>query len=167
MERRGKIRPVPFQRRLPAAGLIWINEAAGVPLTMARMKHLKHSQIARFDRALEARARELREEIRRLLLQSDEEHHRDLAGRVGDVGDESFANLLADLDAAFIDRHVRELREIEAARGRLADGTYGRCANCGTGIDAARLTAYPTATRCVRCEAQHEKTYVHEGTPTL
>jgi RNA polymerase-binding transcription factor DksA len=129
--------------------------------------HLKHSQIAQLDRVLEARARELRDEIRQLLLQSDEQHHRDLAGLAGDVGDESFANLLADLDAAFIDRHVRELRGIEAARARLADGTYGRCASCGAGIDIERLTAYPTATRCVRCEAQHERTYVHEGTPTL
>ena len=131
------------------------------------MKHLKPSQVAHLGRALKARTRELRDEIRQLLLQSEEEHHRDLAGLAGDIGDESFANLLADLDAAFIDRHVRELREIEAAQGRLAAGTYGRCTDCGTEIDVARLTAYPTATRCVRCEAQHEKTYAHEGTPTL
>jgi len=67
------------------------------------MKHLKHSQIAHLDRALDSRARELRQEIRDLLLQSDHEHHRDLAGMVSDEGDESVANMLADLDAA-IDR---------------------------------------------------------------
>ena len=131
------------------------------------MNHLKHSQIARLDRALDSRARELREEIRELLLQSDDEHHRDLAGTVSDEGDESVANLLADLDAAFIDRHVRELRELESARRRLAAGAYGICVQCSQGIDFERLAAYPTATRCVTCEAQHEKTYAHEGTPTL
>jgi RNA polymerase-binding transcription factor DksA len=131
------------------------------------MRHLKHSQIAHLDRALEARARELREEIRHLLLQSDEEHHRDLAGLAGDVGDESFANLLTDLDAAFLDRHVRELREAEAARARLAAGSYGLCAGCGADIAYERLEAYPTAARCIRCEARHEKTHAHEGTPTL
>jgi RNA polymerase-binding transcription factor DksA len=131
------------------------------------MKHLKHSQIAHLDRALEIRNRELRGEIRALLLQSDEEHHRDLAGMVGDEGDESVANMLADLDAAFIDRHVRDLREVENARQRLAAGSYGMCAHCGQGIDYERLAAYPTATRCFACEAQHEKTYAHEGTPTL
>ena len=133
----------------------------------AVMNHLKHSQIAHLDRALDSRARELREEIRELLLQSDEEHHRDLAGMVSDEGDESVANMLADLDAAFIDRHVRELREVESARRRLAAGTYGMCIQCGQGIDFERLAAYPTATRCFACEAQHEKTYAHEGTPTL
>ena len=133
----------------------------------AVMKHLKHSQIAHLDRALDSRARELRAEIRDLLLQSDHEHHRDLAGMVSDVADESVANMLADLDAAFIDRHVRELREVENARQRLAAGSYGMCARCGQGIDYERLAVYPTATRCFTCEAQHEKTYVHEDTPTL
>ena len=131
------------------------------------MKHLKHSQIAHLDRKLEERNRELREEIRALLLQSDVEHHRDLAGMVGDVGDESVANLLADLDAAFIDRHVRDLREVEGARSRLAAGTYGVCVRCGQGIGYERLAVYPTAVRCFACEAQHEKTHAHEGTPTL
>ena len=131
------------------------------------MKHLKHSQIAHLDRALDNRNRELRAEIRALLLQSDVEHHRDLAGMVADVGDESVANLLADLDAAFIDRHVRDLRDVESARKRLATGVYGVCVRCGQGIEYERLAAYPTATRCFTCEAQHEKTYVHEGTPTL
>jgi RNA polymerase-binding transcription factor DksA len=86
---------------------------------------------------------------------------------VGDVGDESVANLLADLDAAFIDRHVRDLREVEGARSRLAAGTYGVCVRCGQGIGYERLAVYPTAIRCFACEAQHEKTHVHEGTPTL
>ena len=131
------------------------------------MKHLKHSQIAHLDRVLEGRGRELRKEIRELLLQSDEEHHRDLAGMVSDVGDESVANMLADLDAAFIDRHVRELGEVENARRRLTGSSYGMCVYCGRGIGYERLAAYPTATRCVACEAQYEKTYVHEGTPTL
>ena len=131
------------------------------------MKHLKHSQIAHLDRVLERQERELRAEIRALLLQSDVEHHRDLAGMVGDVGDESVANLLADLDAAFIDRRVWELREVENARKRLTGGTYGVCIRCGQGIGYERLAVYPTAIRCFACEAQHEKTHVHEGTPTL
>lgn len=131
------------------------------------MKHLTPSQIAHLERALDKRNRELREEIRALLLQSDAEHHRDLAGAVADIGDESVANLLADLDAAFIDRHVRDLREVENARRRLSTDTYGICVRCGQAIGYERLAAYPTATRCFACEAQREKTYAHEGTPTL
>jgi len=46
---------------------------------------------------------------------------------------------------------LAELADIDAARGRLADGTYGVCADCGRPIPVDRLRARPTATRCVAC----------------
>jgi len=131
------------------------------------MKHLTHSQIAELDRLLERQVLDLRYEIRRLLLDSDQQHHRDLAGSVGDAGDESVANELTDIGAAFIDRHVRELREAEAARKRLASGSFGECVDCEEGIEWERLQVFPVTTRCIRCARQHEKTHAHEGTPTI
>jgi len=131
------------------------------------MKHLKPDEISRLREQLLERERELRGEIRELLLQSDEQHHKDLAGLVADVGDESVANMLADLDTAVIDRHVHELRELEAARGRMIAGDYGLCADCGRDIDYERLAAFPAAVRCVVCQRQRETVYVHEATPRL
>lgn len=46
-----------------------------------------------------------------------------------------------------------ELEAVAAALARLANGTYGACATCGKPIDAARLAALPTSTRCLDCEA--------------
>ncbi|MCD1269602.1 molecular chaperone DnaK [Microbacterium sp. MEC084] len=46
---------------------------------------------------------------------------------------------------------VRELEELDAARARLADGTYGVCEVCGRAIPLGRLEVRPTATRCVAC----------------
>jgi RNA polymerase-binding transcription factor DksA len=46
---------------------------------------------------------------------------------------------------------VAELADIDAARERLAEGTYGICADCGRRIPEGRLLARPTATRCVAC----------------
>jgi RNA polymerase-binding protein DksA len=131
------------------------------------MKHLNPTQLARLEELLRARQRTLRGEIRKELLQSDEEHHKDLAGMVEDTGDEAMANLLADLGIAIIDRHVRDLRETEAALARLASGVLGVCSDCAREIDYERLEASPAATRCVRCQERREKAYVHEGTPTL
>jgi RNA polymerase-binding transcription factor DksA len=48
---------------------------------------------------------------------------------------------------------LAELADIDTALARVADGTYGVCAVCGTAIPAARLEARPTATRCVTCAA--------------
>jgi RNA polymerase-binding transcription factor DksA len=116
---------------------------------------------------LELRFRELRELIRQELLSSDNEQYVDLAGRVHDTGDESVADLLADVNLAIIDRHVEEIRDIDAALLRIASGSYGRCADCSELIDAARLDAYPTAKRCHRCQSRREQTHVQPGHPKL
>lgn len=44
-----------------------------------------------------------------------------------------------------------ELAEIDAALGRVADGTYGICARCGRAIPAERMEVRPTAQLCVTC----------------
>jgi DnaK suppressor protein len=43
--------------------------------------------------------------------------------------------------------------EIDAALDRIADGTYGRCAVCGTDIPIERLEIRPSAAGCVACQA--------------
>ncbi|HEX5018439.1 MAG TPA: TraR/DksA family transcriptional regulator [Actinomycetes bacterium] len=43
------------------------------------------------------------------------------------------------------------LAEIDRAEAKVAEGTYGRCDNCGTPIAPARLEARPWSTHCVDC----------------
>lgn len=125
------------------------------------------------DRSAEMRAlllerrRELAAEIRDELAASGEQQHIDLANRVHDAGDESFAHLLSDLEAVRLDRHVAEYREIDAAVERIDDGTYGTCTDCGTEIPAERLRVAPAARRCVPCQTRREHDFAHEGTPRL
>ena len=61
------------------------------------------------------------------------------------------ANVIDDL-------HSGELRDIEAARGRLAQGLYGTCVDCGFAIPYARLRAFPAAERCLACQQHREQT---------
>ncbi|MDP2878727.1 MAG: TraR/DksA family transcriptional regulator [Sulfuricella sp.] len=124
-------------------------------------------EAAQLKQSLEKRRQLLLEEIRDELARSGEQHYADLAGRVTDLGDESVADMLADLDAAMVDRQVIEVRAIEATLKRLASGDYGTCVDCGADIPLERLRAYPTATRCISCQSIHELTYAHEGRPTL
>ncbi len=44
-----------------------------------------------------------------------------------------------------------EIRMIQAALGRIDDGTFGECVACGKPISGERLTAVPHAARCKRC----------------
>ncbi|MFI6347520.1 TraR/DksA family transcriptional regulator [Streptomyces sp. NPDC050560] len=49
-------------------------------------------------------------------------------------------------------RQAREYAdEIDAALDRLDRGAYGRCADCGRDIPAARLLARPASRTCVSC----------------
>lgn len=45
----------------------------------------------------------------------------------------------------------REIAAIDAALGRIADGTYGICRGCETPISPARLKAVPTTDLCRAC----------------
>ena len=46
---------------------------------------------------------------------------------------------------------LSEIRMIQAALERVADGTYGECVACGEPISEARLNAVPHAARCKNC----------------
>jgi DnaK suppressor protein len=129
---------------------------------------LTKPQIAKLARELDQQYKSLLEEVRDALEASENQQYVELIDRApADSGDQATGDALADLNLAIIDRHVQEMRDIEAARVRIEDGRFGSCIDCGGDIGFERLLAYPTAKRCVRCQRQHEKTYAHEGNPTL
>lgn len=130
---------------------------------MIMQPNLSPEQLSRLKKSLDTRFRELWEIIHQELLSSDEEHYSDLAGKVHDLGDESVADLLADVNLAVIDRHVEDIREVEAALLRMSAGTFGLCLDCGGDIAAERLTAYPSAPRCLRCQSRWEREYAQPG----
>ncbi|HUH91771.1 MAG TPA: TraR/DksA family transcriptional regulator [Casimicrobiaceae bacterium] len=125
-------------------------------------------QLSKLALLLDKRHALLLEEIRDALEKGENQQYIELIGRVpADIGDQSVGDALADLNLAIIDKHVAELRDLEAARARMKDSTYGSCVECGGDIGYDRLLAYPTAKRCLRCQQQRERVYAHPGTPTL
>jgi DnaK suppressor protein len=54
-----------------------------------------------------------------------------------------------------------EMEAIQAALAHIEARTYGLCGTCGETISAARLTAMPTARRCVPCQARREYRSTH------
>lgn len=55
------------------------------------------------------------------------------------------------------DRDRRLAVKIEEALERIARGTFGICESCGRPIAAARLKARPTATYCIDCKTESER----------
>jgi RNA polymerase-binding protein DksA len=131
------------------------------------MTTVQPSQATKFRTQLRERAERLRGEIREVLERSSDETHANIAERARDLEDDSFSNLIVDLNYADIDRDADELRRIDNALTRLSDGRYGRCIDCDQDIPLARLEAEPTAARCIRCQERFEKTHATANTPTL
>jgi DnaK suppressor protein len=128
---------------------------------------LDRSKVDALRAAMLDRARQLREEIRQTLLKGDSEQYLQVADAVRDLEDESFADLIVDVGLAEIDRDLGELRAIDAAMLRIAEGTYGTCTDCDRPIDLSRLEAAPHASRCLDCQTVHERTHFQRTGSTL
>jgi RNA polymerase-binding transcription factor DksA len=96
-----------------------------------------------------------------------DEPYAELAGEVPDLGDEASADLMVDIDNAMMGIELSELADIAAARQRMKKLLYGVCGECDQPIPYARLRVQPTALRCARCQALHEKTFATPGHATL
>lgn len=126
------------------------------------MEHLTESQVKRLLDAMEQREAELRDQVSGERERAMEMYTQ-LEGVAGDEADQALTKIRAGIENELIDRHVRELAALEAARGRVAEGTFGACVECGDPIGFGRLKAYPSAPRCADCQTLREKTFA--GTP--
>lgn len=117
--------------------------------------------------SMRSRAGQLRDEIRQTLVKSDLEHYVQIADDVRDLEDESFADLMVDVNLAEIDRDLEELRLIEAAMARINEGSYGNCEDCDTPIEFERLSAAPFASRCFDCQTSFERNHFQRMGHTL
>lgn len=90
----------------------------------------------------------------------------DIDGDVADFDDEAVANTLIDIDNAIIGVHLEKARDLNAALDRIQKGSYGKCIECDDDIGFNRLSAYPTAKRCIKCQSHHEKIYAGHAKPS-
>jgi DnaK suppressor protein len=131
------------------------------------MANISIEHTAALKQMLDGERRRLVADTRDDLQRSGDPDYIQVAGSVNDFADESVADLLSELGTAFLDRHVHELREVEAALRRIAEGSYGECEQCGEYIGLERLMAFPAALRCVDCQELYERTRGLEASPSL
>lgn len=95
---------------------------------------------------LKARRAELTNELHDIEDRLDDEPSKDWEDRATErQGDEVLETLGA--------HDLSELRQIDAALARIADGTYGACMKCGGNIGAERLGAVPATPLCMACQS--------------
>jgi len=107
------------------------------------------TQLGRFKMKLETRLKELSSNLR---------NRENIAvERTPDALDEVELAGERDLAISRLDKCSAQIRLVEAALARIADGTYGCCLRCDDEITMKRLTALPHASRCITCEERAER----------
>lgn len=112
------------------------------PLTTGRLAHAR-SVLERARRAANERSDQRRDDRWDLVTE-------DSPGEVANTGPDLTVTLGLAGEAGCT------VHDIDSALERVADGTYGRCADCQQSIEAARLMALPMAHRCLGCQQQYE-----------
>ena len=113
---------------------------------------------------------QLKAALHKRYLDLQEEIHNELAD-TRDIRDSDLAKYLnhipEDIDTALVDRQINEMEELEMSLKYLSELEFGDCIDCGDEIRFERLLAYPSAQRCVQCQHQYEKAFLHESNPSL
>lgn len=148
------VQPLPQSGPSPVAA---VSETSRAARGQADARPVTEEDLPYFRRKLHEQLTFVRSTIRETLLRADTEQYAQIAGQVHDAQDESLADLLVDVYFDEIDRDVQTVRDIDAAQHRILSGTYGRCLDCSDPIPFERLDAYPTAKRCLECQARHEQ----------
>ena len=123
------------------------------------MTHLHKQQLNTLGELLDAREQALKSDMLEHVDRLRADNEPGMTPPPSDAADQTDLKLLRDNENDVVVREVRELRSIEAAKARLAEGVAGKCSDCGGEIPFARLKAQPTATRCLPCQRRYEQTH--------
>lgn len=109
---------------------------------LSRRQHTLERLLRQHDAQLVACKRALRDELPAVPAAPSDEM------------EQSVDHLARAVEAAVVEVSSSAVRGIENALRRLRNGAYGRCADCGGRIAAARLRVLPFAERCRDCQGQ-------------
>ncbi|HEX8170667.1 MAG TPA: TraR/DksA family transcriptional regulator [Thermoanaerobaculia bacterium] len=76
---------------------------------------------------------------------------------IQDLADKAASAYSKELNFSLSDGERNLLMLIDEAFGRMRDGNYGTCTNCGTVIGERRLQAVPWTPFCIDCQELQEK----------
>lgn len=74
-----------------------------------------------------------------------------------DIADKAVSSYTREFLYSLNDTERNTLIQIDQALGRIEDGSYGYCMNCGVPMSEKRLNAVPWTPHCVECQELAEK----------
>lgn len=118
---------------------------------------MSRSRYSELKEMLEERRRELQAEVQGKMRGVRAEGT--WGGKLNEVLDaveSAEADIQEDIEFALVQMKSETLNKVNDALGRLEQGDYGYCFECGEDIAEKRLRALPFAVRCKDCEEARE-----------
>jgi len=114
---------------------------------------VQESELNYFKEILESRKQQIETNLNGVNVELNELSDLDLK----DEGDHASVNNNSMVESVIYEQQAEELKEIEKALLKIANGTYGICEMCEDEIGFQRLKVKPHAIYCIDCRAIVEK----------
>ena len=114
---------------------------------------LKKKDLKRFKEILETKKAEILKNAQRTLSENMTLDSDDLP----DEMDLASSEYLQSFTFRLRGREKTFLEKIDYALGKIGDGSFGVCEQCGEAISIKRLEARPETTLCIRCKEDQER----------
>jgi len=121
---------------------------------------MRKSDLKRCEELLQKKRKELEQEMKMLM---EAQVNTTIKESTGDLSSYSYHMADQGTDAMerekafmFASKAGRFIYHIDEALRRIADGSYGKCADCGKQISPSRLKAVPHARMCINCKSTEE-----------
>jgi DnaK suppressor protein len=114
---------------------------------------LQDSELNYFKEILESRKEQIDKNISGVNDELDQLNGLEL----NDEGDHASVNNNSMIESAIVQQQEQELREIDVALAKIANGEYGVCEMCEDDIGFQRLKVKPHAIYCIDCREIVEK----------
>jgi DnaK suppressor protein len=124
----------------------------------ARKGSRSEAETEKIREALTARRDELQAEYDQTLTDLAELQRDRLTDSAGDdQADTGTKTFEREQEITLANAILERVTQVERARERRDEGSYGWCERCGNPIPVERLAAFPSATLCVSCKQLEER----------
>jgi len=124
-----------------------------MPSTAAKAVRMTKKEMEKYRRLLDEKKANLSVDIAKT-RSAEEETSEELTQ---DIADKAVSSYTREFLYSLTDGERSTLLQIDDAIGRIDEGSYGFCVNCGQPMAEKRLTAVPWAPYCVDCQELSEK----------
>jgi DnaK suppressor protein len=138
----------PVDRKIGSLQSFW----AVVPCRTFEPKAMRERELKHFQILLNEKLAELLKEADRTvdgMTDAKAENFPDPTDRASLESNRNFTLRIRD-------RERKLIVKIKEALGRIDDGSYGKCEECGENIGRERLEARPVTTLCIDCKSMQE-----------